>query len=280
MDIDPNLEAETVEDREEYTEEVVEGGAQVNADGADETAAEATGDTEEAPAAKQPVEDPRYTALLARLETTERELGQVREQTFHQQVKDPLAEIPDQPPIDPLAIKTNAEWQQYEQWKQAWTFKHATLAARAEARAESAVASARGELNESAMGPGYGYDALVGSYTVPAERKNPALTAFFNQTEDPAIARYTYALMRKIGEKASGNRVKAFQQLRDFVEGKTSPEAHLAAKIKSAEKSGAQRVQQAKGAAPRQRREKTAEEIRGMTESQYRKYREERGNPL
>lgn len=267
---------------DEYETEIIETGKTVNADAPDddqpEPTVEASEETEEAPA--PPPVDPRYQELLERLEQTDRRSRALEEQLVAASIPQ-MQRVPETPPINPRDIKNMEQWEQYAQWQQAYNQQMALDIARSEARAESSIATIRGELNADAMGHGKDYDSVVGKYVKPMIARSPGLQAALAMMQDRAAAEYSLGMMMALAESSQGGRVKSFKKFWDFIEGKASESGQTAEKVAKAVKAQAQKVGHKVGSTPKKpTAEPTPEEIRAYTEEQYKAWRKRRGNPF
>lgn len=101
---------------------------------------------------------------------------------------------------------------------------------------------ARGLFSASSMGSGADYDAMISRYVAPIEEKNSAFRELMDSQPDPAVARYTMAVMTEISRKFAGDPVKTFKAVRSALSAVKDAETKVLDTVKKGAKAQAARV--------------------------------------
>lgn len=149
---------------------------------------------------------------------------------------------------DKNLFQTLEEYDQYVEAKIRQAQRQMEMRSQVAGRIASSEQHARGLLSVGAVGEGYDYDALTTKHVAALEAENPLIAELMQRLPgDPAMNRYTLALVREIQTLAGQEPAKAVKMIRQALTGTKQGEKNILAKIASASQRQADKVRSGSG---------------------------------
>jgi hypothetical protein len=242
---------------------------------------DASNEPEEPEAAKEPeapapvvVEDPRDAMLREmreQISVTNRKIAEMERGGFRHA---PLVTDLDEEILrrDPNSFTNVGELNEYWEAKNRHTQRQMEMRAQVAGRIASSEQHARGLLSIESVGEGFDYDSFTAKHVVALEQADPVVGELIQRLPgDPAMNRYTVAMVREIQTKFPGEPAKAVKLLRQALTGTKQGERAILKKIESAAKRQADRVRSGGGAPAPKTKLKSGDDVWDMDEKAFEK---------